>query len=227
MASVVGVDGARSGWVSVQLLDGRFAAARYDTTLFDLLAATSDASVIAIDLPIGLADTRRDADLEGRRLLGPRRSSLFPMPPRELAGLSYDEARRRWGDEPGSGYSKQTWAIVNKVVAAAELIRDADSAGERIIEVHPELSFLAMNGGVPLATRKWTWNGHVQRRWLLARHAIVLPDDVGDLGDAAPDDVLDAAAAAWSADRFSVGIARAVPETPTQLDGNRPICIWR
>lgn len=227
MGRVVGVDGARSGWVSVRLRDGRFERADYEAGLAGVLADNSEADVIGIDLPIGLADRRREADLEGRRLLGARRSSLFPMPPMDVATLSYDEARRGWRDQPGSGYSRQTWAIVAKVVAAADLLRDEDAAGERIIEVHPELSFLEMNGGAPLATRKWTWNGHVERRWLLARHGIVLPDELGDLVDAAPDDVLDAAAAAWSARRFSAGLATSVPETPTQFDGRRPICIWR
>lgn len=227
MKTVVGVDGARSGWVSVQLRDGRFRSARYDATLADVLAASEKADAVAIDLPMGLAKGPRDADTEGRELLGKRRSSLFPMPPLELAGSSYDEARKRWRDRPGSGYSKHTWAIVEKVLASAELIPRADPRGKRIIEVHPELSFLEMNNGTPLSTRKWTWNGHVERRWLLARHGIVVVDDVGDLGDATPDDVLDAAAAAWTAHRFSFGIATPVPRKATQFDGKRPICIWR
>jgi hypothetical protein len=44
---------------------------------------------------------------------------------------------------------------------------------------------------------------------------------------ASPDDVLDAFAAAWTADRFRRGEAVAVPESAGQRDGLRIIRIWR
>src|SRR3712207_3556125 len=53
--------------------------------------------------------------------------------------------------------------------------------------------------GAPLAYAKKTWSGQARRRELLARHGIVLPDMLGPAGQAPPDDVLDAAAVAWSA----------------------------
>ena len=49
------------------------------------------------------------------------------------------------------------------------------------------------------------------RRTLLARHGIQLPDHLGDAGEAGPDDVLDAAAAAWSAQRIATGHASRLP----------------
>lgn len=201
-------------------------SAKYFATTSELLAGTASAMVVAIDVPIGLASGKREADLAGRQLLGPRRSSLFPMPPRELARLEYAEAQARWQGKPGAGFSKQSWAIVAKVVKAADPIRRADPFGARIIEVHPELSFMAM-AGTPMTYPKRTWNGYQERLTVLASHGLSVPDHLGDLGPASPDDVLDAFAAAWTADRFSRDEAVSVPELPTQLDGDRPIQIWR
>ena len=208
------------------LQQGRFDSAGYFATLPDLLRGTATASVVAIDVPIGLASGKREADLQGRQLLGPRRSSLFPMPPLELASLEYAEARVGWQGRPGAGFSKQTWAIVAKVLEAAEPIRWADPFGARIIEVHPELSFMQMTGA-PMSSPKRTWNGFQERLMVLASRDLEVPVDIGDLGRASPDDVLDAFAAAWTADRFSRDEAVSVPEQPTQFDGDRPIQIWR
>jgi len=41
----------------------------------------------------------------------------------------------------------------------------------------------------------------------------------------APFDVLDAAAAAWSAQRIALGIAETLPGSPERADG-MTICIW-
>src|SRR5207302_2014140 len=75
----------------------------------------------------------------------------------------------------------------------------------RLYEVHPEVSFRAMNGGAPLQ-RKKTAGGAFQRLRLLQRHGIELSGIQSS--DSAPlDDVLDAAAAAWSAQRIANGTA--------------------
>jgi len=225
MPLAVGVDGAGSGWVAVGLRNAEFAFARYFPDLADLLESNSEAGVIAIDLPIGLAEGLRTADVEARAMLGQRRSSLFPMPPRGLADLSYEEARMQWAGRPGAGFSKQTWAVVAKVVAEQDLIRRLDPVGSRIIEVHPELSFMEM-AGQPMAASKRTWNG-LQERFAVLASGMGVPADLGDLGPASADDVLDAFAAAWTAERFSRGAALSVPEHATNFYGDRPIQIWR
>jgi predicted RNase H-like nuclease len=82
-----------------------------------------------------------------------------------------------------------------------------------------------MAGG-PLEVGKKTWQGLARRRRLLAENGIVLPDELPDVGQAAPDDVVDAAACAWSAFRFDSGFAVALPEdVETDLNGRR-IAIW-
>ena len=64
-----------------------------------------------------------------------------------------------------------------------------------LFEAHPEVSFREM-AGEPLAYAKKTWTGQARRRELLAKHGIVLPDNLGPAGQAPPDDILDAAAVA-------------------------------
>jgi predicted RNase H-like nuclease len=52
-----------------------------------VVGALASGGIVAagIDIPIGLtASGPRSCDLEARRLLGPRRSSVFPAPAREV-----------------------------------------------------------------------------------------------------------------------------------------------
>jgi predicted RNase H-like nuclease len=79
--------------------------------------------------------------------------------------------------------------------------------------------------GEPLTYAKKTWTGQARRRELLARHGIVLPDQLGPAGQAPPDDVLDAAAVAWSAHRKATGVALSHPSPPEDNDGTG-IAIW-
>ena len=71
-----------------------------------------------------------------------------------------------------------------------------------------------MNGGF-LAHGKRTWNGHQERRRILAAAGIDLSMDLGSLGRAGVDDVLDAAAAAWTASRIAGGDAKWLPADAT------------
>ena len=91
-------------------------------------------------------------------------------------------------------------------------------------EVHPEVSFRAMNGSRPLNYRKRLAAGALKRADLLRKEGIDLAESA-DTASAPLDDVLDAAAAAWSADRIFRGIAASLPATPEQLDGY-PVAIW-
>jgi predicted RNase H-like nuclease len=94
---------------------------------------------------------------------------------------------------------------------------------ERVVEVHPEVSFAAL-AGRPLRHSKRSWNGQMERRRLLASVGVELPDELA-AGDTAADDVLDAAVAAWSAARKDRGEAATLPADPPVQDG-RPVAIW-
>ena len=76
-----------------------------------------------------------------------------------------------------------------------------------------------------LEAPKKSWNGLNARRRLLAEAGIRLPDRL-DCGSVAADDLLDAAVAAWSAQRIAAGTARALPESPSPDADPRIGRIW-
>lgn len=103
---------------------------------------------------------------------------------------------------------------------------DRAASDRRIVEVHPEVSFWALNRGAPLPYRKNSWNGLMMRLELLRSAGVVLPPALDGPDDVQPDDVVDAAAAAWSARRVVRGEARSLPEATGVDQNGRPIAIW-
>lgn len=205
---VAGVDGTKGGWVAVELVDGRFAGARLLRPVETRFEELADAELIAVDVPIGFGP--RAADAAARRFLGRAASTVFAIPGRELL-------ERPFG--PGLGISAQAHALGRRILHVTALA----ASDARLHEAHPEVSFRAMSGA-PLRFRKKSAGGVVERLELLRLRGI----ELGDLGEAAAcpiDDVLDAAAAAWSADRIAGGRARSLPEPPELVDG-RPVAIW-
>ena len=219
---VLGVDGFKAKWVAIVLVDGAFERAVLATSLGELAASFSDAAAIAVDVPIGSEPDRfRRVDAAARTFVGRRRSSVFAMPPAEVFRVEkYEDACARCRELTGSAPSKQTWELRAKIREAEEIAaQDA-----RIIEVHPEVSFRALHGR-ELTHAKKSWAGQAVRRAMLARAGIVLPDDLGDAGAAAADDVLDAAIAAWSAERHARGVSEYI-EPKLMGDDGRAVTIW-
>ncbi|MDA2802912.1 DUF429 domain-containing protein [Nocardiopsis suaedae] len=220
---VVGVDGCAGGWVAVHLREGVFSGARFHARLCALVDG-AEGGVIAIDVPLGLPpDGRlwRECDLRARSALGPRRGSVFPVPSRRvLECTSREQADRVQRELAGKGVAAQAFALFPKIREAEEQRR----RGVRLHGVHPEVSFAAMAGG-PLAWSKRTWNGQAQRLRLLGAQGISLPDDLGQAGPVPVDDVLDAAAAAWSAKRIADGVAGSLPDPADRDEGGGPVAI--
>jgi predicted RNase H-like nuclease len=218
---VVGIDAAgKRGWIGVLADDEGFQGARVGT-LAEILEWAEPFDVAGVDIPIGhLPSGVRQADLHARRFVGARRSSVFAAPPAAvLDAASYKEANVRLADMGLPLLSQQAFALIPKILEAA-----AVSADHRLFEVHPEVSFRAM-ADHGLAWSKKSWNGLLLRRRLLVEAGIALPDVIPSAGDVVADDVVDAAAAAWSARRIAKGSARTLPSPPEQADG-RQIAIW-
>jgi predicted RNase H-like nuclease len=230
---VIGVDACKRGWVAVSLEVSRrphevprLVAVRMDGSLAGVLDQDRDrARVVGIDMPLGLLESGwREADKVARGLLGPRRSSVFAIPPRAVwAQPSYQAANQLCRELTGQGFSVQAWGLRAKLLEAN---RYREAGEHPMYEVHPELAFGAM-AGAPLADSKHTAAGRELRREVLARAGIVLPARPsghvpgtragGRYGAAPMTDTLDAAAVAWSAGRIAAGQAVILPDRP-QLD---------
>lgn len=145
---VAGVDGCRGGWLCVTL-EGTDLKAFVCTSISDLLKATAGASVIAIDVPIGLPDRgSRSCDCEARKLLGPPRgSSVFPAPVRGVLGeTEYRDACERHYAIDERWLSKQAFAILPKIREVDQVVRQEPALQQRLREVHPEVSFALWKG---------------------------------------------------------------------------------
>src|SRR5919107_679357 len=134
-------------------------------TLDELAEAVGPVGVVGIDIPLGLPDdTDRAPDVLARKLVGPRRSSVFMTPPRRalLAGSRYeaDVISRRL---TGKGVSSQAFALAVKLLEANAW---APHAPARVVEVHPEVSFATLAGS--FLEPKRSWSGAQQRHRLLA-----------------------------------------------------------
>lgn len=200
--TVLGVDGWRGGWVAVRLQNGRFREAAVSASLADLLAPADD--VVGIDIPLSFAvgSEPRPFDLDARRRLGRRASTLFLVPTREVMSLEpYAAANQLSKDRYGKGISKQVYLLRSKIFEALSL------EDPRLVEIHPELVFAELAGG-PLEEPKRTWSGQARRRSLLAEQGVVVPDELGAAGRVPPDDLLDAAVVAWAAHRRTQAAVR-------------------
>jgi predicted RNase H-like nuclease len=239
----VGADGCADGWVVVTLRDGRVDDVEVVAAIADAVTVRSP-SAVGVDMPIGLVDAVRAADVAARRLLPGRASSVFASPPRSVvvgwrAGtvVTHAQASAASVAASGRGLSQQAWRLVPKIAEVDDLVgtlegwrpasgegRAGSNAAVPVLEVHPEVAFTVATGA-PLP-RKRSWAGITSRREVLDHLGVHLPDRFPGADRAAPDDVVDAAICAWVADGAAAGRPLvAVPEAATQFDRGRAIQI--
>ncbi len=229
---VLGADVCRGKWAGI-MWDGTTIKGLFAPTISNLVEAAAEVAgveVVAIDIPIGLpeADVRL-ADKEAREFVGVRRASVFSTPIREaLLAPDYAAARTRSLELTGSSLSAQAYALRAKILEVESWLA---ATTLRVVEVHPEVSFKAMsleaaesedgtNDGLDIPWPKSVWAGQQLRLDLLTRQGLELPSvDLGELaGQSPPDDIIDAAACAWTARRVLLGrhkwLPSADPEPP-------------
>ncbi len=218
----VGVDGAKSGWIAVWRGNEALMYCVYDSANM-LINAHADAQVVGVDIPIGLSESgSREADVQARRFVGGRRAcSIFSSPVRGvLDAASQPEASRRHRAIDGRGFGAQSFAILPKIREWDSLLAVALHARDIVREIHPEVSFAALNGGASmgLTHKKRSDKGRELRLALLApifgREEVEALLSLVPRKEAAPDDVLDALVGLWSAERIASGIAVSLPSPP-------------
>ena len=201
----VGVDGCRAGWLAIGLeTEGSWQVNTFPD-VYSLWEHHRQASLILIDIPIGLkAEGRaeRRCDPEARKLLGPRRSSVFPAPCREaIYASSYQEACDINQRLTGKRLSVENWNIIPKIREMDCLLSDAAAAKGRIREIHPELCFWGL-AGRPMQHAKKRSEGLSERTQLLQSIYPQTTDIINHAlstykrKDVARDDILDALSAA-------------------------------
>lgn len=158
----VGVDACKKGWITVALRTGTEVQAHLLESIEDLGEAIPDAEVVAIDIPIGLPNEgRRAADIEAKKVLGPRSNSVFFTPVRAaLEARDHLTGTRLSLKLTGRGISQQAFALRSKIF---EVERWLPKAPCPVWEVHPEVSFRFLIGTKATASKK-TWAGMVERR---------------------------------------------------------------
>jgi len=216
---VCGADGCKGGWIVV-LHDLRANALtwRVVARLSDLIIAVDEPTLIAVDIPIELPEHgTRACDTEARTLLGERRSSVFPAPIRAmLHAHSHEEACAIGREAEARALSVQSWGIIDKIREVDIASRGSAVMRSRLVEVHPELSFRALNGGAPLAHSKKDAEGRAEREKLLraAYGKVVDEAQKSRPPGCQSDDLLDAFAAAWTAARIAREEAVTIPAEP-------------
>jgi predicted RNase H-like nuclease len=211
---VAGVDMAGGGWAVVVLEGERLEDALRCQSFAEALLV--DSEVVGVDIPIGIPDSgSRPADVAARRFVGSRASSVFPTPIRPvLEAPTYAEARALAVELTGKSVSAQSYALRHRILE----IDEHAHGDERVIEVHPEVSFSELTQR-PLLSKKRT-DGQAERRALLEEAGIELPAWVPRIAEP---DLLDATVAAWTAGRYARGEALSLPEGHVDRIG----AIWR
>jgi predicted RNase H-like nuclease len=221
----VGVDACKTGWIAVAVDDMGVLAAHYLPGIASLTAIVPDASVVAIDIPIGVPESgRREADLAARSRLGARRNSVFFTPPRAaVEAATHAEATAASVRLTGFGVSQQSFALAPKLLEVDTWVQTAPFP---VYEVHPEVSFAVLLGA-PASAPKKSWAGMSERRRALESAGLTLDHIHGDAAlRAAVDDMLDATVAAWSARRIARGQAVMIPDPAPTGSRGRPVAIW-
>jgi len=232
-ALAMGLDGCPGGWIGVIADLNGIEPPRVEVFASFAEALATGAQIIAVDMPIGLPDGP-DPDGGGRvceraakAMLGARRSSIFPTPPRAaFEGRTRAEADALSRAAGGKGVAAQSFALFKK-------IREIDAAMTPMLEgcvfeTHPETTIAALTGA-PAAHGKKTPEGRAERLALLTAHGLA-----ADLFEphpfpktrAAPDDLIDAGLCLLTAQRIAAGTALCLPEDPPRDGRGLRMAIW-
>ncbi len=223
MSLIIGIDGCKAGWFSVwQDYEERIQSSIFKS-LVDLKKFFSheDYLIIGIDMPVILGDEiPRKADQLARKMLAKKASSIFTAPtPHMLQQDSYENASLVSKRQFGKSISLQSWYLFPKIKDVQTII---DHKNIKIYEIHPELSFRAMNNEAVVLESKKSAQGFDIRKALLDQYFPrfnfeilrnqYLKKEVVD------DDILDAIAVLWSAKRIQANKASFIPKIPEKAN---------
>jgi len=220
MTQIAGVDGCPGGWLCITLDSETDAVtANIFPTARQLLAFNPHIEAMAIDMPIGLPHSgRRRCDKLAKNALGNRHVCVFYAPTRDALS---SPSRIAASTILGRGATVQEWEIYSKI---NNLDLALTSSHQRwCFEVHPEICFWAWNDATAMEHKKSSAEGRQAREQLIDAHwphhrANVLQELSGNEQIAtnhyADDDVNDAFACLWTAQRLIAQNAERMPPDP-------------
>ncbi|WP_276259713.1 DUF429 domain-containing protein [Haloglomus litoreum] len=232
MATYLGVDWAGSCWLVVAA--GDEPTVTTEPSFLNVWHEHGhDAASVLVDIPIGLPERgTRACDEAAMDVLGPRRSTVFAIPSREVVETDdYDTARELNGDTLAS----QSWWLFPRIREVDVFLQENEDATDHVYESHPEVCFAKL-ATEPLPPKD-TNDGRDERLALLAdapalhkRIDTVLTEreDGTEWHDRISvgkrDDLLDAAVLAYTAQQLELGSRETdqtyphLPEDPAEDD---------
>jgi predicted RNase H-like nuclease len=192
-----------------------------------LADACEGLSILAVDMPIGFVDVPRPpraCEVEARRHLPGKASSVFPTPCRPVLACTTHAEANALSKSLGVGINQQTFHLFPKMREVDALMRGNRKLHSVVYEAHPELAFARMNGGQPVLSKKRQPDGHAERRRLLARHGFKTMVD--RLPGAARDDILDAIAVCRTATLIAAGTATCLGPATERDSHGLAMNIW-
>ncbi len=231
---VAGADGCPAGWLVVfRSINGQSPRAQIFERITEAFKQQDRPKILAVDIPIGLMTIShtggRCADIEARKELSLRKSSIFPPPSRPvLKARSPAEAKKieKSNSDPPKSLAKQVINLLDKI---RELDAIAAAYSGIIFECHPEVSFWAMNKKAEMSLPKRKLVGFEERCKILAKNKYdrsFLTRRVGSYKEHSRDDLADACAAAWTAERIFKHEAIRFPAKPEADDCGLDMAIW-
>ena len=215
----IGADGCKGGWITCILDHGKLYTERHDS-METIIKRYPVFDAFLIDMAIGLrssAEQLRPDDL-ARKELGPRSSSIFPIPCRQAVYAVTEEEQKQANIRAlGKSLSKQTINIIPKIRELDEFLNGHPEYKNRILESHPEVDFARLRGSVVMTWKKGN-PGFTERAGILKKY---LPrEDFSGLWKRAkelkcnPDDLLDAVCLAVTAALAAGGMCETIPSEP-------------
>jgi predicted RNase H-like nuclease len=199
---LAGIDRWRGGWVVAQQR-----CHHHEIWTADHLCAAMErlavCRCVAIDMPIALAVSgTRSAESQLRAVLGSAARSVFTSPTRDaVEAADQAGATRTNRANGGPGISAQSFGLFASIRELRAAL--AGTGATHWWETHPETAFALMNGNTPLASKRSAL-GVAQRLRALRAHFPGLDDLLLESPPRVPiDDILDAFAALWSAQRIA------------------------
>jgi len=227
-----GIDGCKAGWILITFdKNPAYNVLRNDD---ELKEAFHSYDRIFIDMPIGLENENytRECDRLLREKLGPEyASSVFSPPIRPaLNAPSYVEANMQSYDYTEKKLTVQAWNITPKIRTIDELLKMDESLKKKVLESHPELLFMNLNGGM-IYQKKKTKKGLRHRLSLITEHEEIAADFFRDIkeeyrrNEVEEDDIVDSMSLALAAKHSAESGLKTIPENPPVDTEELPMAI--